>query len=103
FVHHTGSGSTLGTAMLLETLTVEVKRAPSGRWTVTGADERAEGESREEALSARAARLAQREASLARLRASVEAIWADAKEKGLDKLTEEEIAAEIRAVRQLHA
>lgn len=86
--------------MLPETLTVEVKRTPSGRWIVTGAAEQAEGQSRSEALRAWAERLAQREAGVERLRAAVDTIWADAKAKGLDKISEEEIEAEIRAARK---
>lgn len=83
-----------------ETLTVEVKRSPSGRWTATGAEEHGEGESKTEALRALVERIERREAALADLQSSVAAIRAEAKAQGTDTLSEDEIAAEIRAVRR---
>lgn len=86
--------------MLPENLNVELKQAPSGRWTATGAAEHGEGRSQAEALRAWAAKLEQRECARAELRKAFEASHAEAAEHGTDALTEEEIAAEVRALRE---
>jgi uncharacterized protein (UPF0335 family) len=88
--------------MLPEKLNVQVKRTSSGRWTASGEDVQAEGESRPEALRALADRIERREAARGELREAVEAIRADAKDKGLDQLSDDEVSALVKEARASH-